>query len=358
MKFCLILTGGRSGSDLLQSLFDGHDDIIQFPGIIKFKKPFINIFNLKNDYQIAEKFIKFYPKFFDSRLNEIERHNQLGENKNEFYLIDKKEFIKNFCKFYKETQKSKIDKLICLHKAYQPSKVKAKMVLIHIHLHNFLENFLLNFNIKDLKILLTYRDPLVSFCSTIKNWSIYKSGSRFTPWALHQNYELHFNNFNKLKNIRDKIRVVKLEKLHGENEQVCKKICQFLSIKKQKCFSYSTYHGKKWWGDAISHKYLDGINPEFKNNFDENLFNKKDLMFLENLLIPILKKYNYPTRSEKKTNSKLFLSIFKFEYKVWKNILEKVKIYSLISIPYFYLKRVLLLRNKNRIEFEKLPDEI
>ena len=96
MKFCLILTGGRSGSDLLQSLFDGHDDIIQFPGIIKFKKPFINIFNLKNDYQIAEKFIKFYPKFFDSRLNEIERHNLLGENKNEFYLIDKKEFIKNF----------------------------------------------------------------------------------------------------------------------------------------------------------------------------------------------------------------------------------------------------------------------
>ena len=59
MKFCLILTGGRSGSDFLQSLFDGHDEIIQFPGIIKFKKPFINIFNLENDTQIAEKFIKF-----------------------------------------------------------------------------------------------------------------------------------------------------------------------------------------------------------------------------------------------------------------------------------------------------------
>ena len=84
------------------------------------------------------------------------------------------------------------------------------------------------------------------------------------------------------------------------------KICQFLSIKKLRCLSHSTYHGKKWWGDAISHKYLDGINPEFKNNFDENLFNKKDLMFLENLLIPILKKYNYPTRSEKKTFRKYF----------------------------------------------------
>ena len=81
---------------------------------------------------------------------------------------------------------------------------ESKNNLIHIHLHNFLENFLLNFNIKDIKILLTLRDPLVSFCSTIKNWSTYKSGSHFTPWALHQNYELHFNNFNKLKILKIK----------------------------------------------------------------------------------------------------------------------------------------------------------
>ena len=82
---------------------------------------------------------------------------------------------------------------------------------------------------------------------------------------------------------------------------------------------------KNGGGMLLGNKYLDGINPEFKNNFDENLFNKKDLMFLENLLIPILKKYNYPTRSEKKTFSKIFLPIFKFEFKVWKNILEKLK---------------------------------
>ena len=32
-------------------------------------------------------------------------------------------------------------------------------------------------------------------------------------------------------------------------------------------------------GEIISNKYLDGINPEFKNNFDNNLFNKKILCF-------------------------------------------------------------------------------
>ena len=90
MKFCLILTSGRSGSDLLQSLFDGHDEIIQFPGIIKFNRSLINVFDLEIDHQIAEKFIILYPHIFDSRLSEKERHDQLGENKNDYYIIDKK----------------------------------------------------------------------------------------------------------------------------------------------------------------------------------------------------------------------------------------------------------------------------
>ena len=40
MKFVIIITGGRSGSDFLQSLFDGHPQIMQFPGIFKFTKLF------------------------------------------------------------------------------------------------------------------------------------------------------------------------------------------------------------------------------------------------------------------------------------------------------------------------------
>ncbi len=358
MKFCLILTSGRSGSDLLQSLFDGHDEIIQFPGIIKFNRSLINVFDLEIDHQIAEKFIILYPHFFDSRLSEKERHDQLGENKNDYYIIDKKEFIRNFCKFFNETKKTKIDKLICLHKAYQPKKERANTTIIHIHLYVFLELFLDNFEIEDIKILLMLRDPLVSFCSTIKNWSAYRSGSLFTPLALQQNYELHFNNFEKLKKIKNDIKVIKLEKLHRNNDKILEKICKFLSIEKSQSLSRSTYHGKKWWGDSISRKYLNGINPEFKNNFDENLFHKKDLIFLENLLIPILKKYNYPIRCEKKTTSRFFLSIFKFELIVWKNMLKNLKIYSLILIPYFYFKRIFLLKKKHYFEIKDLPDEI
>ena len=46
MRFVIIMCGRRSGSDLLQSLFDSHREVIQFPGILKFTEDFLKIFNL------------------------------------------------------------------------------------------------------------------------------------------------------------------------------------------------------------------------------------------------------------------------------------------------------------------------
>ena len=43
MKIILLFTGGRSGSDLLQSLLDGHPEVAQFPAILNFTKDFLKI---------------------------------------------------------------------------------------------------------------------------------------------------------------------------------------------------------------------------------------------------------------------------------------------------------------------------
>ena len=60
----LILTDGRSGSDLLQSLFDRHPQILQFPGTVKFDEKFIKIFKLKSAYEISKYFTTiFYNSF-------------------------------------------------------------------------------------------------------------------------------------------------------------------------------------------------------------------------------------------------------------------------------------------------------
>ena len=40
-------------------------------------------------------------------------------------------------------------------------------------------------------------------------------------------------------------------------------------------------------GDSISNKNLDGLNSNFKNNFDKDIFEYDDIEFIENKIIYI-----------------------------------------------------------------------
>ena len=89
MKLIVILLYGRSGSDLLQSLFDNHSEISQFPELFLWPNFYQKIQKEKNLKKIAETFTEDYKIFFDSRLNKMERHDQLGE-KRLLFLVDQK----------------------------------------------------------------------------------------------------------------------------------------------------------------------------------------------------------------------------------------------------------------------------
>ena len=209
------------------------------------------------------------------------------------------------------------------------------------------------------RILLTFRDPFVSLSSTINHYLRYRGGMIFTPRLLYASFDLHFNNFNYLHFLRKKIRVVKLKKLHTQSKLTIKRICKFLKIRYSKSLLSSTYHGKKWWGDVISEKYLDGLNPKFKNRFDNNLFNLNELLFLENKIIDVLKKYKYPIRSKiNNKKDKFYLLPFNFEKIVWLKTLKKNKIKTVLSAPFFFLKRIFLLSKKNIYSKKDLPNEI
>ena len=105
MKLVLLFTGGRSGSDLLQSLLDSHPEVAQFPAILHFTDELLKIFKLKDPQVIAKEFIKLNKMLFDSRLNKKERHYKLGIKKNEFYTVNKKNFVKNFIFLFDKSKK-------------------------------------------------------------------------------------------------------------------------------------------------------------------------------------------------------------------------------------------------------------
>ncbi len=109
MKLILLAAGGRAGSDFFHSLLDEHPEILQFPGYFRVDDNLKLILKTHSLKEKAKLFIKFYPEFFNSKLNKLERWDRLGEKKQSEFRVDKKKFI-NY--FYKLTHKKKIKIII------------------------------------------------------------------------------------------------------------------------------------------------------------------------------------------------------------------------------------------------------
>lgn len=356
MNFLILMTGGRSGSDFFQSLCDSHPEILQFPGIINLTE---DLFLENNPKNILNIFFNSNKFFFDSRLNVKERLDKLGEFKNEYFKVPVEKFYLNFIKIYKKTNKSNLEKIITLHKAYALSCnediKKKKIILIHLHVIEYLRLFNKFINVKDIKILITYRDPLVSLKSTVNHWSQYHKGKFLTPSDLFWNINLHTNFFNQIKIFSNNLYVIKLEDLHLHSRVVLKKFCKILKIKFNKCLLKSTYLNKRWWGDAISKKDLNGLNKKFKNVFSKKIYFSKDIFFFEKKLKIIIPNLGYNFRGKKEFNFFMILLPFKCELIVWMNLIKLLQLKDIVKIPFFYFKRILLFIKKDYDKKKILP---
>ena len=213
-------------------------------------------------------------------------------------------------------------------------------------------------SIKDLEfeILCTTRDPIASFSSYVKHWGVKNNFSDFNPWKFYYHFNRCLYGLAKLIMLNKKTMVIKLEDLHRSNELVMKNICRNLNLNHEETLSFSTYHGKKWWGDFISLKDLNGVNPKFQNKISPELFFKKDIFFIERKLKNFYQKYDYPIRSDKNYSIFMFLP-FKFELiLLFKNII-KLNFKNIFFCIYFYLLRILKIF-KNDLDLSSYPNKM
>ena len=203
------------------------------------------------------------------------------------------------------------------------------------------------------------RDPMASLSSAVTKWLKFKNGKILTPKNLYTNFDTHFNNFNNLHFLRKNVRVIKLENLHSKSLITIKKICKFIKINYSKTLLKSTFNGKQWWGDSISKKYLKGLNPKFKNSFDFNIFDEKEIYYMEFKLKEILQRYKYPIRSKKILVKKNFyFHPFKIEKIVWLKTFQLNNFKAFITALYFYIRRIILFSKKNLYDASELPKEV
>ena len=363
MKTLLLVAGGRGGSDFFQGLLDGHSQISSFPIYLPIDTNFIKLLDSKDHSDLARKFIKRFPEFFNSKINKFERSDRLGKNKNKSFKVNEKKFIRNFVILTKSGKLNKFDKIKFLHLAYSKAKgeniKKKKILFIHTHLVSWTKRFVDEINSENTEIIHIIRHPLASLNSPIKNWLNYDNGKNFFPKDLHFQLDLVFSGIYDLMNLR-KVKIIQYEHLHWKHKKVIKDFCSIYKIRYEKCLNNCTKHGLIWWGDVVSNKWLSGINKNFKINIDTSYFFKRDLHFFQHINEKIIKKYNYKFIFDNQRVSFNFLPM-KCELLVWKNsfkhLLLNFRWKHFLSIPFFYLLRIFLM-NKFMVSKKKLPYSI
>ena len=360
MKIIVLMGGPRAGVEFFQSLLDGHKQVLQFPGILYINEDLLSILSTKSKKNLATKFIKKYSQFFNSKNTYIERHNILGVNKNKSYKLNKKLFIKRFLKFTKQKKKFGNDlfqNLYYLHKAYNfhVKEKSEKIIVINAHILPYVNNFDLYFKNTNYEIIHSIRHPFSAISSTMKNWLKYKNGYIFTPKELYYNLETTFFGIQNLLNLKKKVSILQLENLHTNYKAVLKKFCKTYKLNYASTLEKSTFHKLKWWGDRISGKDLNGINKNFKINYDLKYFSNRDLNFFNKLFDKKFYKYAY----YKIPDQKYYYHFFplKCELITWVNTIKNKRLKHILSIPYYYLKRIFCF-NILPVKDLKLPNSI
>ncbi len=344
MKFFFIITNGRSGSDFLHSLLNGHEEVASFPGFINLTKLEIEFKKFKSESDLIDKFIADYEIFFNSKLNKMENHHKLGQKKNQFYQVNKLKFKNYYFSIIKNNYNYSFKNfLINLHLSYYKASQKKnanykkiKIILIQPKYFKFLDKI----QNLDYKILYSYRHPISILNSGINAFFKNKK-NKFSPSTLYFYLNrLLLEPFFLSKH--KQLYVIRLEKLHLEPVKTLKKICKIMQIKFKKTLLISSFNGKLWWGDSCSKLKTSAFNETFKIKINVENFFYKDFFLIQFILNNGLKLLKYDKINYKKLNFLVNFLPLKIEYLIMKYSLQNFKILSFFFYLINYLRRVCL----------------
>ena len=124
-----LVVGNASGSTLLQSFLDGHNEVISIPGY-----PLVYFYPHWNEWKnnfggnwnwgiIVDLFIKKHSSIIDSRLLQgLDGLDTLGDSKDEFILVDKVKFKSILLEYLTKREISSRNFLFGVHYAYAISR--------------------------------------------------------------------------------------------------------------------------------------------------------------------------------------------------------------------------------------------
>jgi|SaaInlStandDraft_6_1057023.scaffolds.fasta_scaffold46875_1 hypothetical protein len=301
-----LVTTGRTGSDLLQSLFDSHSQVLTFNGhLVQYYSFWENNLDIINSEKFRSedliyKFISHHLELLKSHYDLAERKNTMGDNFDESISIDLPKFIKITSNFLQDKKLNSKNFLLAVHVAYAiclGQDISRKSIfLFHIHNADLLPSFLKDF--PDTRIICMTRDPRANYYSGIYHRILaYKANTnRSIPNCTKLFIYLLriFEDAYSLDKYNNNYTVLKLEELG--DKCLLTKVCTWLDIKYESTLELSTFGGIRWRGDALSVKTNNekGFSSDMISNKWEGSFGNVEKYVFNFILNSRLEYYLYP----------------------------------------------------------------
>ena len=381
---CLVATG-RSGSEYLQSLLDGHPEIITFNTNIRFFTEYLpTTVTWKNSETVTSDFI---DEFIGNNINKLvtkyhweEGQDKLGENRNQSLKINTDQFKKNFIRIMDNLDVKPASVLLGIYGAYhlclgrELSKTK---VLFH-HAHTLAEAKKFKEHFPNAKLITTVRDPRSAIVSInrigrnskLSEWDNYrhfylslsmpfyedKASNSFFSSSLNTDIPFGPKKNESLINFIDKNNLcIRLEDI--PKKEILYSLADHLGVQYVPSLLVSTWGGLEWWGDSYSNsrKRPRGWSENRTDNGWRKELSTIDLFILNNTLHDILLKHEYEVKNisfitQFLTILLIFLPMkYEFRYLNLVTVMKKLLFGSVreklhaISFPFFYIKVCILL---------------
>ena len=307
--------------------------------------------------------LKFHASIFDSRsIKSFGGLDTLGNKKNEYLSISKNKFKQNYFLYLKNKTINYANIVEGIHYAYQKCvKNCGEKILFHSHDMEWFQKGI-SYDFKESKIIFTTRHPLTNFWRRIyADIQIETERFNYTDQEYLKNYHYisrmknFYISFESLRNnINKKNSVfIRFEDIKNNNKKVLKFLCNFIEIK----FNYKKlftpkFRDKIWWGSKIYKGYDKSkyfIKSSFEDKSDFNNFFNYELLLLEIILYPYIKKFNYKfytIAKNPKFHFLLFLIIFFPTKSGLKTFFKRLSPLNFI----YYLKSIFFELNKKNLK--------
>ena len=299
---------GASGTVFLQSLLDGHPQILSLPSLygrtlypfyercghlpyVEFMREFF----LENQYWFDDDVARTHP------VSTVLGMHQMGENRDQPLVVPLGDFIDAFDAGFKPyadlpPEKRRAHFIKAVYQAYDvargTSKARAGASWLLYPIHDSLVKHAqwLRADFPECRILHMVREPMQNIGSVIKH--VLEAGHLSKADALHagvaqilndynaQGEVRHINGYHGFFPVREVPTVaVKLEDLHLHSKNTLQALVKWLGISWDDRLMESTFNGLSWWNRPKG-KRVSGFNKDIVSQGYEQFLSKRDRFIL------------------------------------------------------------------------------